>query len=189
MHIRRTHTNNSATGERYFTYRLVKSERVGGSTRQSTLLNLGRHFAIGQDYWPTLCARIDVIMGCQLALLPIDCPLAVEREAQHVAALLLARRGVTVTSPEPVSKTASPTTDAPSVTNAPGAPTAPVSDPQSVDVASLELHRPQRWRRTVGAVGNAAVRFPRIADQLGRKKPTVSVSTTTSNSRPTRREK
>ena len=50
MYIRRTHTNNSITGERYFTYRLVKSERVGGSTRQSTLLNLGRHFAIEQDY-------------------------------------------------------------------------------------------------------------------------------------------
>jgi hypothetical protein len=68
MYIRRTHTNNSATGERYFTYRLVKSERVGGCTRQSTLLNLGRHFAIEQDYWPTLCARVDEIMGCQLTL-------------------------------------------------------------------------------------------------------------------------
>ena len=93
MYIRRTHTNNSATGERYFTYRLVKSERVGGSTRQSTLLNLGRHFAIEQDHWPTLCARVDEIMGCQLTLLPIDCPLAVEREAQRIAALFLARRG------------------------------------------------------------------------------------------------
>ena len=143
MYIRRTHTNNSATGERYFTYRLVKSERVGGSTRQSTLLNLGRHFAIEQDFWPTLCARVDEIMGCQLTLLPIDCPLAVEREAQRIAALLLARRGVTVTSPEPASKTASPAADAPSVTNASGAPTAPVSDIQSVDVASLELHRPR----------------------------------------------
>ena len=143
MYIRRAHTNNSATGERYFTYRLVKSERVGGSTCQSTLLNLGRHFAISQDYWPTLCARIDEIMACQLALLPIDSPLAVEREAQRIAALLLTRRGVTVTSPEPVSKTASPATDAPSVTNAPGAPTAPVPDLQSVDVASLELHRPR----------------------------------------------
>ena len=45
MYIRRTHTNNSATGERYFTYRLVKSERGGGGTRQSTLLNLGRRYA------------------------------------------------------------------------------------------------------------------------------------------------
>ena len=84
MYIRRTHTNNSATGERYFTYRLVKSERVGGCTRQSTLLNLGRHFAIEQDYWPTLCAKVDEIMGCLSGpLLPIECPLVVEREAQR----------------------------------------------------------------------------------------------------------
>ena len=142
MYIRRTHTNNSATGERYFTYRLVKSERVGGSTRQSTLLNLGRNFAIEQDHWPTLCARVDEIMGCQLALLPIECPLLVEREAQRIAALLLARRGVTSPAPEPVSKTASPAADAPSVTAAPSAPAAAVSDIQSVDMASLELHRP-----------------------------------------------
>jgi hypothetical protein len=143
MYIRRTHTHNSATGERYFTYRLVKSERGGGSTRQTTLLNLGRHFAIEQDHWPTLCARVDEIMGCQLTLLPIDCPLAVEREAQRIAALLLARRGVTSPAPEPVSKTASPAADAPSVTTAPSAPAAAVSDIQSVDIASLELHRPR----------------------------------------------
>ena len=79
MYIRRTHINNSATGERYFTYRLVKSERVGGSRRQSTLLNLKRHFAMDQGYWPTLCASVDEIMACQLALLPVG-PLAVERE-------------------------------------------------------------------------------------------------------------
>ncbi len=93
MYSRRTRTNNSATGERYYTYRLVKSERVGGSTRQSPVLNRGRHFAIEQNYWPTLCARVDGIMGCQLALLPFECPLAVAREAQRIAALLLARRG------------------------------------------------------------------------------------------------
>ena len=72
-----------------------------------------------------------------MTLLPIECPLAVEREAQRIAALLLTRRGVTVTAPEPVSKTASSAADAPSVT------TAPVADIQSVDVASLELHRPR----------------------------------------------
>jgi len=33
--------------------------------------------------------------------------------------------------------------DAPSVMTAPSTPTAPVSDIQSVDVASLELHRPR----------------------------------------------
>ena len=143
MYIRRTHTNNSATGERYYTYRLVKSERrVGGTTRQSTLLNLGRHFVIEQDHWPTLCARLDEIMGCQLALLPIECPLAVEREAQRIAALLLARRGVALASPEPVSNPASPATDA-DAQRVTTAPAAPVSDIQSVDVASLELHRPR----------------------------------------------
>ena len=103
MYIRRTHTNNSATGERYFTYRLVKSERVGGCTRQSTLLNLGRHFAIEQDHWPTLCARVDEIMGCQLTLMPVECPLAVECEAQRIAALLLARRSTDLASPVPAS--------------------------------------------------------------------------------------
>jgi len=41
MYIRRTQTRNTATGERYFTHRLVRSERVGGKVRQVTLLNLG----------------------------------------------------------------------------------------------------------------------------------------------------
>jgi len=42
-----------------------------------------------------------------------------------------------------VSKTASPVAEAPSVTTAPSAPAAPVADIQSVDIASLELHRPR----------------------------------------------
>jgi hypothetical protein len=46
MSIRRTHTRNTATGERYHTHRLVRSTRVGGKVRQITLLNLGRHFAV-----------------------------------------------------------------------------------------------------------------------------------------------
>jgi hypothetical protein len=41
MYIRRTHTTNSATGERYTTHRLVQSERVGGRVRQVTLLKPG----------------------------------------------------------------------------------------------------------------------------------------------------
>ncbi|MFB1490167.1 MULTISPECIES: hypothetical protein [unclassified Thiocapsa] len=46
MYIRRTHTRNSATGERYHTHRLVRSTRVGSKVRKITLLNLGRHFAV-----------------------------------------------------------------------------------------------------------------------------------------------
>lgn len=93
------------------------------STRQSSLLNLGRHFAIEQDHWPKLSARIDEIMACQLTLMPVECPLAAERDAQRIAALLLARRWVTLTAPEPVSKTAIPAADTASVTNAPDAST------------------------------------------------------------------
>jgi hypothetical protein len=70
MYIRRTHTNNSASGERYFTYRLVANQRIGGKPRQTTLLNLGRHFAVDQDQWPALCARIDeLVIACPQVLL------------------------------------------------------------------------------------------------------------------------
>ena len=44
MYIRRTHTNNSSTGERYFTYRLVKSERVSGTVNLFYPKNLLRLF-------------------------------------------------------------------------------------------------------------------------------------------------
>ena len=75
MYIRRTHTNNSSTGERYYTYRLVASQRVDGKPRQMTLLNLGRHFAVDQDLWVSLCVRIEQLMSHQAELLPIELPL------------------------------------------------------------------------------------------------------------------
>jgi hypothetical protein len=69
MYIRRTHTSNSATGERYTTHRLVQSERVGGRVRQVTLLNLGRQFTLPQEEWPALCARLEELRSGQGALL------------------------------------------------------------------------------------------------------------------------
>jgi len=68
------------------THRLVRSERVGDKVRQVTLLNLGRHFAVAQSDWPTLCARLEELLSGQEALLG---GLLVEREAQRLAALLL----------------------------------------------------------------------------------------------------
>jgi hypothetical protein len=91
MYIRRTHTRNTATGERYYTHRLVRSQRVGGKVRQVTLLNLGRHFAVPQADWPTLCARLEEILSGQGVLLGGCGSLAIEREAQRMAAQLLAR--------------------------------------------------------------------------------------------------
>jgi transposase len=148
MYIRRTQTRNTATGERYFTHRLVRSERLGGKVRQVTLLNLGRHFAVAQSDWPTLCARVEELLSGQAVLLGGCGGLLIEREAQRLAALLLARQG-----------------SAPAVATA-GAVAA--VEVHSLVVDSLKLSRP----RTVGveAVGlwaMAQVEFVALLETLG----------------------
>ena len=149
LYIRRTQTRNTATGERYFTHRLVRSERLGGKVRQVTLLNLGRHFVVAQADWPTLCARLDELLSGQKRLLGGCGSLLIEREAQRVAALLLARQGA-----------------APPPAQTPGA-AAPV-EVHSIVVDTLKLSRP----RTVGveAVGlwaMAQVEFVELLETLG----------------------
>ena len=57
---------NFRNGERYYTYRLVASQRVDGKPRQMTLLNLGRHFAVDQDLWASLCVRIEQLLSHQV---------------------------------------------------------------------------------------------------------------------------
>ena len=118
MFIRRTQTRSSRSGESYFTFRLVRSERIGSKVRQRTLLNLGRHFESAQSDWPVLCRRIDEVLAGQLQLAP-DCPAALEVHAQRIAAQLLARErtGTPVPAHRP--------------------------DIQRVDVDSLELIRPR----------------------------------------------
>ena len=136
MYIRRTHTNNSSTGERYYTYRLVANKRVNGKPRLMTLLNLGRHFVVDQDLWASLCVRIEQLMSHQAELLPIELPLAVEKAAQRIAAQLIAQRAVVIKTP---------LADKGHSTSAESVEAAPV-DLQAVDVNSLDLTRP----RTVG---------------------------------------
>ena len=118
MFIRRTHTRSSRSGESYFTFRLVRSERIGSKVRQRTLLNLGRHFEVAQSDWPVLCRRIDEVLTGQLPLNP-DCPAALEAHAQRLAAQLLARERTG--TPLPAHR----------------------PDIQRVDVDSLELIRPR----------------------------------------------
>jgi hypothetical protein len=89
MYIRRTHTNNSSTGERYYSYRLVASQRVDGKPRQMTLLNLGRHFAVEQNLWASLCVRIEQLLSHQAELLPIELPAAVVKRRRNALALSL----------------------------------------------------------------------------------------------------
>jgi hypothetical protein len=148
MFIRRTQTRNTATGETYFTHRLVRSERVGGKVRQITVMNLGRHFAVAQPDWPTLCARLEEILSGQGALLAGTGSLVLEREAQRLAAQLLARQGV------------APRADAPG--------TMAAVEVHTVEIDSLILSRP----RTVGveAVGlwaMAQVDFIALLEELG----------------------
>ena len=102
----------------YCTFRLVRSERVGPKVRQRTLLNLGRHFPVGQSAWPVLCRRIDEVLTGQLQLDP-DCPPELEAHAQRIAAQLLARERAGAPAP------------------------AHEHDIQRVDVDSLELVRPR----------------------------------------------
>ena len=81
------------TGESYFTFRLVASERTGKQVRQITLLNLGHQFDLPQNDWPRLCARIDALLAGQAGMLPE--PEAIEVLAQRYAARLI------VTHPAP----------------------------------------------------------------------------------------
>ena len=125
MFVRRTQTRSTASGDRYFTFRLVHSERVGARVRQRTLLNLGRHFAIPQADWPLLCVRLEQLLSRQQTLIPATVTATVEPEAQRIAAQLLARQVALGAVP------AKPT----------GGAAECVFD--RVDVASLELLRPR----------------------------------------------
>ena len=117
MFIRRTQTRSARSGETYFTFRLVRSERIGSKVRQRTLLNLGRHFPIGQSAWPVLCRRIDEVLTGQFATRPSSAPQYWNR-----------------------TRNASPPNCSPA---SPPAPRDDGPDIQAVDVDSLELVRPR----------------------------------------------
>ena len=149
MFIRCTATGNKSTGERYFTYRLVSSVRSGGKVKQITLLNLGRHFPLASEHWPTLCCRIEEIIGRHGFLLPTTLPDSMEKMAQRYAAQILAR------SPEqksstPESTTITPPDEAASVTTSlPQAKEVYIDSlnmlrPRSVGVEHLGLHALQK---------------------------------------------
>jgi len=142
MYIRRTHTNNSSTGERYYTYRLVASQRVDGKPRQMTLLNLGRHFAVDQVLWSSLCVRIEQLLSRQVELLPIELPTTVEKAAQRIADQLIEQRAVVIKPPLADEDHSTPAESSIAPLESVETETAPV-DLQTVDVDSLELTRPR----------------------------------------------
>ena len=124
MFIRQTNTRNKVSGEAYTTYRLVRTERVGGKVRQITLLNLGRNFAVASSDWPVLCQRIEELIGGQKTMFSGSAPNNIEKLAQRYAAQLMARTAVI--SEEETKHSAKPE-----------------AEYQEVDVASPELLHPR----------------------------------------------
>ena len=91
MYIRQTPTRSRGSGESYFTYRLVRSERIGAKVRQVSLLNLGRSFGIARERWGELCQRIGEILHGQASLPGLLGEL--EEAAQRCAAQWVVRGG------------------------------------------------------------------------------------------------
>ena len=90
MYIRRTTIKSRKNGEPYFTYRLVESVRTEKGVRQRTVLNLGRHFSLDRDSWPTLVQRIEAILSGQRNL--FELPEEIETAAQRYAASIICNR-------------------------------------------------------------------------------------------------
>jgi len=132
MFIRRTRTNNTALKESYFTYRLVRGERIGGKVRQITVLNLGRNFSIKQEDWPLLCSRIEHLLHSQDSLFSPDCSEYIERAAQRYVGQLIAR----------APKQPDATDSSGMMTSSSLSESSPV-DYQEVDIHSLQLTQPR----------------------------------------------
>jgi hypothetical protein len=126
-----TQTRNNATGEPYFTYRLVRSIRIAGKVKQVTLLNLERHFAVDQSLWPALCVRIDELLAGQACLVDINLPKSAAVKVDRIAAQLQLHK-----APAPAQSEAKPATQ-------PESEAVPATDVQAVDVNSLERVRPR----------------------------------------------
>ena len=162
MSIRQTRTASKSTGEAYFTFRLLRGERIGGRVRQITVLKLGRNFAIKQRDWPMLCLRLEQLLQPQDVLLGPDCAAHIERAAQRYAAQLVARA--------PVVEQCAQVGSAPAA----GTPQAAAPDFQDVDIDSLQQTQP----RSVGVEHVAlhaltAVGLGRQARRVGRDRKSV----------------
>ena len=140
MFIRQTRTNNKITGEGYFTFRLVRGERIGGKVRQITVLNLGRHFPVKQDDWPLLCLRLEQLLHPQDNFLPIACSDTLENTAQRYFGQLIER----ALPPGPTAADLGASSGAVAADTV--TPERPAPDIQEVDIDSLQQTQP----RTVG---------------------------------------
>ncbi|HHH37492.1 MAG TPA: hypothetical protein ENK77_02625 [Epsilonproteobacteria bacterium] len=93
MFIRRTVSKNKKYDtEKYYTYRLVESYRVGDKVRQRVLINLGSDFNVDKEKWSILSNRIEDIIKRRESLFETDKEL--ESLAQQYALQLISVSGV-----------------------------------------------------------------------------------------------
>ena len=92
MFIRRTSIKSRQSGSAYYTYRLVENQRVAGKVKQTTLLNLGRHFAVPESDWKALSSRIEQLLTVQAGCFEQALSVPLESKTQNYAARIIAQR-------------------------------------------------------------------------------------------------
>jgi len=91
MHIIKTISKNKKnSSQKYYTYRLMESVRVGQKVKKITLLNLGSNFSVEQKDWADLSNRVDDILKQRPRLFELSEEL--ETLAQQYANAIVASR-------------------------------------------------------------------------------------------------
>jgi hypothetical protein len=73
--------------KKYYTFRLMESQRIGNKVKKITLLNLGSNFSVDQERWANFSKRIDDIINKTPSLFEFDKDL--ESLAQQYATRLI----------------------------------------------------------------------------------------------------
>lgn len=73
--------------KKYYTFRLMESQRIGNKVKKITLLNLGSNFNVDQEHWANFSKRIENIINKTPSLFEFDKDL--ESLAQQYAARLI----------------------------------------------------------------------------------------------------
>ena len=88
MHIIKTISKSKKDStKKYYTFRLMESQRIGDKVKKITLLNLGSDFSVDQEHWANFSKRIDDIINRTPSLFEFDKDL--ESLAQQYAARLI----------------------------------------------------------------------------------------------------
>jgi transposase len=153
MYIRRTTIKSRKDGGQYYTYRLVRSERIGKKVRQRTLLNLGTNFSLPRAQWPELVSRIQNVIDGQIEI--VKTPQAIEELAQNYAAQIIQSRHKSKTDNEQL-------------------------DYRQVNIDSLEMVRPRSVScEHVALEALRALELDKQLTKLGFNGPQLAVATGT----------